>query len=84
MQLVKWRIEPESTDVLLCLTQQDGQTNTLQLGFDQQLYEKNAQETLTVGEAIDIIINLSRRYCQTNENTGKRRNVAPYVVQNGV
>jgi hypothetical protein len=54
--LTKWSIEP--TGCLVVLSKQNGQTNTIELGFDQQLYEKNAQETFTVGEAIDIILDI--------------------------
>lgn len=78
MQLVKWRIEPAGC--VAVLTQQDGQTNTLQLGFDQQLYEKNAQETLTVGEAIDIIIDIYLEDIAKQMKIPESSNQAPYVI----
>lgn len=78
MLLAKWRIEPAAC--LAVLTQQDGQMNTMELGFDQQLYEKNAQETLTVGEAIDIIIDIHLEDIAKQMKGSDISKQAPYVI----
>jgi len=53
----KWTTEP--TACFAIFMQEDNQTNTLELNFNQQLYDREGIDVLTVRELIDIIMNMS-------------------------
>lgn len=56
MLLVKWGIEPVACFAVF--SQYKGQRNTLQLDFNQQLYDREGYDVLIVNEAIEIIMDI--------------------------
>jgi hypothetical protein len=53
----KWAVEPAACFAIF--TQEDNQMNTLELEFNQQLYDSEGNDTLIVQEVIDIIIDMN-------------------------
>ena len=79
VQFDKWGIEPTACFALL--EQSDDQINALELDLDQQLYteEENDVLTVTVREAIEIILDLHAKHI-TEQLRGANINEHPYTI----
>lgn len=76
--LVRWGIEPVACFAVF--SQHEGQINTLKLDFDQQLYDREGHDVLTVNEAIEIIIDIQAEDLIKQIRNPDINNQKPYTV----